>query len=191
MTNAEPDPALHPLRATDPGPRIQRLRAEHGPALLEFERTNRAYFAASVPDRGDAYFAHFDAMLRERLAEQDAGVCHFHVLVDTDGAVLGRINLIDAEDGCAELGYRIAQNAAGRGLATAAVRAVCALAAPRYGLTTLRAVTTLDNPASHTVLTRTGFTPEGPTTVNDRPALRFIRSLASDRAVTWRGRLNS
>ncbi len=40
---------------------LERLRPDHAPALLAFERENRAYFAASVPDRGDAYFTDFDA----------------------------------------------------------------------------------------------------------------------------------
>ncbi|HAG98895.1 MAG TPA: N-acetyltransferase, partial [Ktedonobacter sp.] len=48
--------------------------------------------------------------------------------------------------------YRIAQKAAGQGLATAAVRKVRELAATEYGLSRLRARVTLDNPASRKVL---------------------------------------
>ncbi|MBC9715103.1 GNAT family N-acetyltransferase [Streptomyces sp. TRM66268-LWL] len=158
-------------------PALQRLSREHTPALLAFEQDNRAYFAASVPDRGDAFFAEFDERLQERLAEQDAGECHFHVLVDSEGAVLGRVNLVDVADGEAELGYRIAKSASGRGLATAAVRQVCALAAEQYGLRTLRAVTTLDNPASQTVLTRTGFTVTHEIVIDDAPGLAYRKTL--------------
>ncbi|MFI1106277.1 GNAT family N-acetyltransferase [Streptomyces melanogenes] len=160
-------------------PQLQRLHLDHAPALLEFERRNRAYFTASIPDRGDHYFAHFDARHAALLAEQAAGVCHFHVLVE-DGEVLGRVNLVDVADGSAELGYRIAERAAGRGLATAGVREVCALAATEYGLTGLRASTTLDNAASRAVLARTGFTPCGETELSGRPGLRFERSLADE-----------
>ncbi|MGO4759286.1 GNAT family N-acetyltransferase, partial [Streptomyces sp. 2MCAF27] len=39
--------------------RLERLRADHAPALLAFERENRAYFARSIPDRGDSYFTEF------------------------------------------------------------------------------------------------------------------------------------
>lgn len=159
-------------------PDLQRLRADHAPALLAFERENRAYFAASVPDRGDAYFADFDARHRALLAEQDAGLCHFHVLVDPDGAVVGRVNLIDVADGSAELGYRIAERAAGRGLATDAVRRVCALAATEYGLAALRAATTADNPGSRTVLSRTGFVPAGEIVLDERPGFRYVRDLS-------------
>lgn len=168
-------------------PELQRLRPDHAPALLAFERENRAYFAASVPDRGDDYFTHFEARHAALLAEQATGTCHFHVLVDTDphgegqGRILGRFNLVDATDGSAELGYRVAEKATGRGLATTALRHLCTLAAEEYGLTTLRATTTLDNPASRTVLTRAGFTPTGEELQLDgRPGLGYVRSAGTN-----------
>ncbi|MET9324893.1 GNAT family N-acetyltransferase [Streptomyces sp. NPDC003038] len=156
---------------------LLRLRLDHAPALLEFEQENRAYFATSVPDRGDRYFTHFDARHLDLIAEQAAGLHFFHVLVGSGGEVLGRVNLVDVADGSAELGYRIAERAAGRGLATAAVGEVCALAAAEYGLTMLRAVTTLDNAGSRVVLARTGFTPAGELELDGRPGLRFVRDL--------------
>ncbi|WP_030706812.1 GNAT family N-acetyltransferase [Streptomyces sp. NRRL F-2580] len=158
-------------------PRLQLLRFDHAPAVLDFERENRAYFAASVPDRGDDYFARFDERHHALMAEQAAGLCRFHVLVDGSGAVVGRVNLVDLAEGSAELGYRIAENAAGRGVATAAVREACDLAAAQYGLSTLRAVTTLDNPGSRAVLARTGFVPTGEIRLDGRPGLRFLRDL--------------
>ncbi|MFF3020986.1 GNAT family N-acetyltransferase [Streptomyces sp. NPDC057939] len=158
-------------------PSLRLLRFDHAPALLAFERENRDYFAASVPDRGDAYFAGFEQRHQELMAEQQAGLHFFHVLVDDGDRVLGRVNLIDVADGSAELGYRIAERAAGQGLATAAVRAVCVLAGADYGLTSLRAVTTLDNAASRTVLTRTGFLPAGELLLDGRPGMGFVRPL--------------
>jgi ribosomal-protein-alanine N-acetyltransferase len=103
-------------------PELQLLRPDHALALLAVERENRAYFAASIPDRGDDYFARFDERHRALLAEQQAGDCYFHLLVGTAGEVLGRVNLVDVADGGAELGYRIAERAAGRGLATSAAK---------------------------------------------------------------------
>ncbi|MFJ2750074.1 GNAT family N-acetyltransferase [Streptomyces sp. NPDC087297] len=158
-------------------PRIQLLRFDHAPALLAFERENRAYFAASVPDRGDRYFADFDQRHAALMAEQATGACFFHVLVDGSGEVLGRVNLVDVADGAAELGYRIAEKAAGRGLATAAVREARGLAVAQYGLTALRAVTTLDNPGSRAVLARTGFVPTGEIDLDGRPGLAFACNL--------------
>ncbi|MER6616208.1 GNAT family N-acetyltransferase [Streptomyces xantholiticus] len=158
-------------------PRLERLTADHAPALLAFEQENRAYFAASVPDRGDDYFTNFAARHDALLTEQAAGLCHFHVLTDPSGATVGRVNLVDVADESAELGFRIAEKAAGSGLATAAVREICALAATEYGLTALRAAAALDNIGSRTVLTRTGFTEAGPTVLEGRPALQYIRTL--------------
>ncbi|MFF2011143.1 GNAT family N-acetyltransferase [Streptomyces sp. NPDC058195] len=157
-------------------PELQRLRPEHAAALLAFERENRAFFAASVPDRGDDYFADFDARHAALLAEQSAGLCHFHLLVGPDDEVLGRFNLVDAADGAAELGFRLAEKATHRGLATAAVRHLCTLAATDYGLTTLHARAAIANAPSRTVLTRAGFTPTGETLqLNGQPALAYVR----------------
>jgi ribosomal-protein-alanine N-acetyltransferase len=100
------------------------------------------------------------------------------VLVEPDGTVAGRINLVDVENGSANLGYRIAERATGRGLATHAVHQVCEIAAGEYGLVELRAAATRDNAASQAVLARTGFVYVGDTTLNGRPALRYLRRLA-------------
>jgi ribosomal-protein-alanine N-acetyltransferase len=145
-------------------------------AVLAFERENREYFARSIPDRGDAYFAAFDARLQALLAEQDAGICHFHVVLDADGRLVGRINLVDVEDGCAELGYRVGERAAGKGVATAAVAELCRVAGTAYGLTSLVAVTHLDNLASRTVLERNSFAVVEDVVVGGRPAVRYRRS---------------
>ncbi|MDQ1046152.1 ribosomal-protein-alanine N-acetyltransferase [Streptomyces sp. V4I2] len=168
VLDSRPPPTLHRMV------KLERLRPDHADALLAFERANRAYFVRSISDRGDAYFAEFDARHKALLAEQDAGVCHFHVVLDGEGELIGRVNLMDVTaDGSAVLGYRVGESAAGRGVATAAVGAVCRLAATRYGLTSLTAVTTLDNLASRTVLERSGFCAEGEITVAGRPGIAY------------------
>jgi ribosomal-protein-alanine N-acetyltransferase len=143
-------------------PELQRLRADHAPAVLAFELANRAYFAGSISDRGDEFFDQFTDRHKAMLAEQEAGANAFYVLVAEDGSVLGRFNLFRIENGTAELGYRVAQDVAGRGVATATVRELCQLAAARHGLHTLRAATSHDNAASQKVLTKAGFVPVGP-----------------------------
>jgi len=150
------------LGKVGPMPNLPRLHADHAPAVLAFELANRAYFAASISDRGDDFFAQFTGRYNALLAEQEAGTCAFYVLVAEDGSVLGRFNLVDIEDHTAELGYRVAQHVAGRGVATATVRELCRLAAARHGLRTLRAGTTRQNVASQKVLTKAGFVAVGP-----------------------------
>jgi [ribosomal protein S5]-alanine N-acetyltransferase len=159
-------------------PELQRLRADHAPAILAFELANRAYFAIFISDRGEQFFEQFTEQYNDLLTEQDSGTCVCHVLVGEDGTVLGRFNLVDICDGTAELGYRIAQQVAGRGLATSTVQELCLLAAAQYGLRTIRAATTHDNVASQKVLTKAGFVPAGPAEPGGRPGTWYQRDLA-------------
>jgi ribosomal-protein-alanine N-acetyltransferase len=163
-------------------PELQRLHAGHAPALLAFELANRAYFAAFVSDRGDEFFDQFTDRHAALLAEQEAGIGAFYVLVAEDGSVLGRFNLVNFEDGTAELGYRVAQHVAGRGVATATVRELCRLAAARHGLRTLKAATASENAASQKVLTKAGFVPAGPAGpahLGGKPGTWYQRDLAA------------
>ncbi|WP_030805508.1 GNAT family N-acetyltransferase [Streptomyces sp. NRRL F-2799] len=143
-------------------PSLKPLSTELAPAVLAFELANRDFFAAAVPDRGDEYFARFTDRYDALLAEQAAGICAFYLLVTETGTVLGRFNLYDLVDGTADLGYRVAAHATGRGMATAAVRELCALAATRHALHTLRAATAHENIASQRVLLKAGFGLTGP-----------------------------
>ena len=159
-------------------PELQRLRADHAPAVLAFELANRAYFAGFISDRGDEFYDHFTERHNASLAEQEAGSCAFYVLVGEDGSVLGRFNLYDIKDGTAELGYRVAEQVAGRGVATANVRELCQLAAAEHGLRTLRAAVTHENVASQKVLIKAGFLPVGPANPGGKPGTWYQRDLA-------------
>ena len=163
-------------------PELQRLRADHGPAVLAFELANRAYFAAFISDRGDEFFDQFTDRYNALLAEQEAGISAFYVLVAEDGSVLGRFNLVDIEDHTAEVGYRVAQHVAGRGVATAIVRELCRVAAAHHGLRTLKAATARQNAASQKVLTKAGFVPVGPADpahLGGKPGTWYQRDLAA------------
>ncbi|MGW7008415.1 GNAT family N-acetyltransferase [Streptomyces sp. NPDC054933] len=165
-------------------PKLRRLHSGHAPAVLAFELANRAYFAASVSDRSDDFFDQFTDRYNALLAEQEVGICAFYVLVADDGSVLGRFNLVNIEDRTAELGYRVAQHVAGRGVATATVRELCWLAAKRHGLRTLRAASARENAASQKVLTKTGFVPVGPADPADlggKPGTWYQRDLVLQR----------
>ena len=159
---------------------LERLRPDHASAVLAFELENRAYFAATIPDRGDDFFEHFADRHASLLAEQDAGLSVFHVLVGDDAEVLGRFNLVQIGNGTAYLGYRVAQKAAGRGVATAAVLEVCRRAAREYGLHSLSAATTRGNLASQKVLARNGFVPVGETRLSGQPGITYLRELTGD-----------
>jgi len=162
-------------------PELKQLDAGHAQAVLAFELANRAYFAASVSDRGDDFFDQFTDRYSALLAEQEAGVCAFYLLVAEDGSVLGRFNLFDIEDRAARLGYRVAQHVAGRGVATTAVLELCRLAVSRHGLRTLRAAAAHENAASQKVLTKAGFVLAGPADLADlggKQGSWYVRDLA-------------
>jgi ribosomal-protein-alanine N-acetyltransferase len=153
----------------------------HAAAVLAFELANRAYFAASVSDRGDEFYDQFADRHSALLAEHEASIGAFYVLVAEDGSVLGRFNLYDFEDGTANLGYWVAQHVAGRGVATATVRELCQLAAARHELRTLRVVTANAHVASQKVLTKAGFVPVGPADpagLGGKPGTWYQRDLA-------------
>lgn len=86
---------------------LQLVQAGHRSTILAFEVENRDYFAASISDRGDEYFAQFTERHNGLLAEQEAGTTASYVLVEEDGTVVGRFNLYRIHDGTAEVGYRI------------------------------------------------------------------------------------
>jgi ribosomal-protein-alanine N-acetyltransferase len=159
---------------------LQRLRADHAAAVLAFELANRDYFASSISDRGDEFFERFADRHSAMLADQETGAVAYHVLVAGDGSVLGRFNLFFVGEGTANLGYRVAQHVAGRGVATEAVRKLCRLAAAEHGVRTLRAATSLGNIASQKVLTKVGFIqvgPADPAELGGKPGTWYQRSL--------------
>ncbi|MEV6849513.1 GNAT family protein [Actinoplanes sp. NPDC051411] len=160
---------------------LRPVESTDAQAVLAFEQANRAYFAAFISDRGDAFFAHFADSWSTVLALQKAGTCLFHVLTTEDAEVVGRFNLLEIEDRTAEVGYRLAEHVAGRGVATAAVRELCTRAATQYGLRTLNAAAADTNPASQRVLAKAGFTvtgPARPAEVGGKPGKWYRRSLA-------------
>jgi len=168
---------------------LQRIQAEHAEPIRAFEEANRSYFSRFIGDRGDDYFDRFAARYAVLLAEQETGECHFHVLIDDAGTVLGRFNLYDVADGSAEVGYRVAEHAAGRGVATDGVRALCRLAAQDYGLTTLTARVTSLNKASRRVVEKAGFSVLGPTDIVGLPGTAY--ELRLDRAAAGVNSLDS
>jgi [ribosomal protein S5]-alanine N-acetyltransferase len=153
-------------------PRLELLDGRHRAEVLRFELENREFFARSISDRGDDYFTGFDEGYAELLADQAAGQVYFHVLTDDDASVLGRFNLYAVADGTAEVGYRVAERAGGRGLAKLGVRLLCARARDDHGLKRLTAAASKDNPASLAVLRATGFIPDGELMVGGRPGVQ-------------------
>jgi len=136
---------------------LELLTRDHARPLERFERANRAFFAARVGDRGDDFFEHFDERLAARVHENREGASLFFVMVDTDDEVLGRVNISDIDQPeLTELGFRVAEHAQGRGIATQGVITALEIAATR-GVKTVKARVSTANRASRRVLEHCGF----------------------------------
>lgn len=140
---------------------IRTLRRADADALYAFELAERAWFERHVAPRGDPFYtpcgvrAHVDTCLDGL----EQGTWHPCLIVDGAGTILGRANLkdIDRLAGTAEIGYRLAESAAGKGLATLAVREMSALAASQWRLRQLTAWVLTPNAASARVLEKNGY----------------------------------
>ena len=111
-----------------------------------------------------------EAAFRRRLALFDAERATgsgyaFHLWApDEAGRIEGAIRLSPVQGGArsaGRLGYWVADRAAGQGLATRAVDAVCAFAFERLGLARVEAAHVPGNAASARVLQKAGFAEEG------------------------------
>jgi len=145
---------------------IRTLRPSDAPLLLSFERANRDWFEANIDARPADFYseAGVAAHISDYLQQMLAGRLHPCLLVDGDGSILGRCNLkgIEGTGGRAEVGYRIARDACGRGLAGTALRHLMGLAYGQWRLAGLDAHVTIANAASARVLERAGFRLAGP-----------------------------
>ncbi|WP_197275010.1 GNAT family N-acetyltransferase [Luteipulveratus halotolerans] len=154
--------------------RLELLAPEHARPLERFELDNRAFFATRISDRGDGYFAHFDARLAELVEENRAGTSLIGVLLDPSEAVVGRVNITDIDQPeRTEIGFRVAKNVQGQGIARTGVRLALDLAVAR-GVRTVHARVATDNPASRRVLEVCGFQPTGPAPTPEGSSRTFI-----------------
>jgi len=146
---------------------------------LAFERDNRAYFAQSISDRGDSFFERYSEQHRELMALQESGKDAFYVFVDEHGAVAGRFNLYDIHGETADVGYRIAEQVSGQGVATSGLWSLCRIAREVIGLRMLTAAAGNENVASQRVLVKVGFVLIGPTEVGGRHGSEYKLNLAT------------
>ena len=137
-------------------------------ALFAFEMDNRAFFEAHINARPASYYSVEGVAAAIEQAARDAREDKGYQYLVWDGEQLvGRVNLTRvrrAHFHSAELGYRIAQSAGGKGYATQAVRHVLRKAFGEHALVRVEAVARAENEGSTRVLVRNGFTPFGRST---------------------------
>lgn len=140
---------------------IRHLQADDAAALLAFELDNRDWFEQHVAARSPAFYtpASVAAHIQEYRDAHDQGTLLPCVLLDDDGAIVGRANLrhIDRVAGTGEVGYRIALSAGRRGLGSLALAHLLDAARTQYGLTALHAWVSDQNPGSKKIVEKQGF----------------------------------
>jgi ribosomal-protein-alanine N-acetyltransferase len=132
--------------------------------LARLVTVNRDYLAPWSPVQADHYFTADGqrGVLARDLAARERGAMVPLAIVDSDGALCGRINLNNIIRGAlqgASVGYWVSASHAGRGLASAAVADVVGLGFGQLGLHRLEASTLLNNTPSQRVLARNRFRP--------------------------------
>jgi ribosomal-protein-alanine N-acetyltransferase len=125
-------------------------------------RANRTFLAPWEPQREDSFFTedHQRQQLVQAVEHCRSGRALPCVIL-ADTRVVGRITINDIVRGAfdsAHLGYWVAQEMNGHGIATAAVAAAVRLCFEDLGLHRVQAATLTHNTASQRVLSRNGFT---------------------------------
>ncbi|MGY1621452.1 GNAT family N-acetyltransferase [Geodermatophilus sp. SYSU D00965] len=140
---------------------VRTLTEDDVPALTGLLGANRVFLAPTSPDRPDEYFTEdFQRHEVARLLEQHAQGTAIPGVVLLDGELVGRVTVSNVVRGplqSGNLGYWVAEEAGGRGVATAAAAAMVGIAFGEAGLHRLEAGTLVDNLASQRVLERNGF----------------------------------
>jgi ribosomal-protein-alanine N-acetyltransferase len=125
----------------------------------------KAHLAPWDPRREPGFYTRAGQLARLTDVERDreAGSA-FRCVILEDGELAGEIalsNVVRRAFQSANLGYWVAAERNGRGVATAAVAAMCAFAFGELELHRLEAGTLMHNVASQIVLDRNGFVPYG------------------------------
>ncbi|MFJ3956403.1 GNAT family N-acetyltransferase [Arthrobacter sp. NPDC090010] len=145
---------------------LRLISPDDAPELAALLRASREHLAPWDPIRPENYFTVQGQRDEIRVALQGhaQGTRAPFVILDDDGAIAGRLNLNTIVRGAfesASLGYWVAADRVGRGLATRAVSAAVEHGFQRLQLHRLEAGTLLHNEASQRVLRKNGFTEFG------------------------------
>jgi len=141
---------------------VRLVRESDAAPLAALYRANREYLAPFEPDREESFFttAGQARRLAAVLAEHGQGRAYPYV-IEVAGRPAGRITVSNVVRGpfCSgSMGYWVAADAAGHGVATRAVDHVLGECFAGHGLHRVEAATLVDNLRSQAVLRHNGFT---------------------------------
>nr|WP_296073312.1 GNAT family protein [uncultured Actinoplanes sp.] len=138
---------------------------DDAPAMAALLRDNREFLEPTDPVRPDEYFTDDGQrqVIVDVLRQWENGFALPHVILDGD-RIVGRITLTGIVRGAfqsAALGYWVAADVNGRGIASTAVARICRVAFDELDLHRLEAGTLVSNTASQRVLQKNGFVQYG------------------------------
>ena len=141
---------------------FESVAEKHVLSLLEFERSNKAYFELSIAPREAAFYL-LDGVgyhISELLYLQQQKRAWGYVLVDEqrNNQIVARANIKNRAGDKAEIGYRVAKKDCGKGIASHCVSFLIEKA-KSMGIKLLTAEVMDNNAASDKVLIKNGFSP--------------------------------
>lgn len=141
---------------------LRPLEADDAPALAALYAKNRQFLAPWQPLRPDDYFTEAGqrVAIEALLAQQVTGSAVPMVIIDGSRDAVGTFSIASIIRGAFQscsVGYWLAEQAQGRGLATAALRQAVELAYADLRLHRIQAETLTHNVRSQRVLERVGF----------------------------------
>jgi [ribosomal protein S5]-alanine N-acetyltransferase len=140
---------------------LRPSRVEDAAGIARLYASQRSFLAPYEPARSDAFFTEAGQrrqLQRERELRAAGAVERFLIVADgVDVGVLSVSNILRGPLQSAVIGYFVAREHNGRGVATRAVGLVVEWAFEEAGLHRLEAGTLVDNHASQRVLERNGF----------------------------------
>ena len=140
---------------------VRALVGEDAEPLADLYLANREHLAPFEPTHDEAFYTLAGQRHRvaAALADREQGRS-LPFVIEVDGRPAGRVNVTNIALGgfrSGSLGYWVAADTVGRGVATSAVRQVIDDCFTNHGLHRLEAGTLVDNLASQKVLEHTGF----------------------------------
>ncbi|MCO7226055.1 GNAT family N-acetyltransferase [Pleionea sp. CnH1-48] len=140
---------------------LRLLQQQDALKLAEFEYNNRHWFEDFIEKRNDTFYQEngVEKHIEHCLKGLQSNTMYPMVIVDSEGNICGRANLhqIDIQRKEASVGYRVAQQQAGRGAASLAMASLLQIAFEEYSLVRIKAFVSTENPASRRVLDKFAF----------------------------------
>ncbi len=136
------------------------LSLDDAEQLLAFELVNREWFEATIEKRNDEFYnlSFIEKHIGKFLELYKSKQMYPALVKDHQGIILARTNLRLNNDGFNTFGYRVSENASGKGVATFAAKQMINIAKQEFHLPKISAFVSVENTASEKVLTKLGFT---------------------------------